>query len=660
MRAAMPLPTARTRPIMAATVAMATAAHGGDQADTFALVIQPASGETWLRGPGIAGATATQRVALGDLLTLSHTKKLYHRGTNDASGSTTLPQLPAGNVAQRCSLEMREAPLRADAPIEPKWHGPAILLGTNATSDALRQRLQQAGVPVYEIAASGDVDAIVTQIEQICKAGPAPHLFITTASAGLPIDPLDEANWLRTRHETMIVPFFAAQKWVQLAGEGKWLDRATLVATTADGGRLRLCPRSGCGPRWRARRLLKAIFVEYAIMADLKNLRVKVIDAGATTSPAVVAADVCRELASGTMDYEVAYVGGRRMVPAAVAREVAFARPANIRHGSTWIITGGARGITAACALELGRRYGLKLHLIGSSPLNAVDPAWHELNAAGLQQLKSSVMIAARKTGKPFAPAWERVQKDMEIDRSLRAYAAAGVSVTYHACDVSNRPALAQALDQIRRQDGPIAGILHGAGVERSGRFDKKTREIALQTISVKVDGAANLMALTQRDPVHHFIGFGSISGRLGGFGQADYSLANEMLAKLVGAYRRQRPWIQAVTFHWHAWDEVGMAARPETKEILESAGNLQLMPLGEGIAHLLREVAAGAPEPEVMITERHHWERFSSGLAKMNAEAGAAASVQAAPGGQQPLLRNVQRGRLRRNPGRCAARSGA
>jgi NAD(P)-dependent dehydrogenase (short-subunit alcohol dehydrogenase family) len=447
----------------------------------------------------------------------------------------------------------------------------------------------------------------------------------------------------------MVLPFFVCQKWVQLAIEGKWLDRCTLVATTADGGDFGFSRGAEAAQGGALAGLLKAIFVEYAIMQDQKNLRVKVIDTAADTSPTALAGHVLRELASGTLDYEVAYVGGRRLVPAAVAREVAFARPANVRPGSTWIITGGARGITAACAVELGRRYGLRLHLIGSSPLNPVDPAWHELNAAGLQQLKSTVMIAARKAGKPFAAAWDRVQKDIEIDRSLRAYKTAGVPVTYHACDVSDRAALAETLARIRQQDGPIAGILHGAGVERSGRFEKKTREIAMQTISVKVDGAANLMALTHRDPVRHFIGFGSISGRLGGFGQADYSLANEMLAKLVGAYRRQRPWIQAVTFHWHAWDEIGMAARPETKEVLQSAGNLQLMPVGEGISHLLREVAAGAPEPEVMITEHHHWQRFSSGLAKMNEQAGApvvepAGAPSAAAAGCLPLLRNVQR----------------
>ncbi len=228
------------------------------------------------------------------------------------------------------------------------------------------------------------------------------------------------------------------------------------------------------------------------------------------------------------------------------------------------------------------------------------------------------------------------MQKDIQIDRVLRSYADAGVSATYHACDVSDRAALNETLARIRQADGPIAGILHGAGIERSGKFEKKTRETALHTISVKVDGAANLMALTRHDPIRHFVGFGSISGRLGGFGQADYSLANEMLCKLIGAYRRQRPWIQAVGFHWHAWDEVGMAARPETKEILEATGNLPLMPVNEGVAHLLREMIAGDPEPEVMITERHHWQKFTAGMAEMNAKqltkAESAATASAVP----------------------------
>ena len=177
---------------------------------------------------------------------------------------------------------------------------------------------------------------------------------------------------------------------------------------------------------------------------------------------------------------------------------------------------------------------------------------------------------------------------------------------------MSNRAALAKTLDEIRANDGPIEGILHGAGIDRSCRFDRKQRDVVVATIGAKVDGAAHLMALTRRDPVRHFIGFGSISGRMGGFGQTDYCLSSDMLCKLIGAYRRQRPWVKAVGIHWHPWDEVGMAARPETKNVLQGKSDLQLMPLAEGIAHLLAELSAGAPEPEVLFTERRHWQRFA------------------------------------------------
>ena len=97
-------------------------------------------------------------------------------------------------------------------------------------------------------------------------------------------------------------------------------------------------------------------------------------------------------------------------------------------------------------------------------------------------------------------------------------------------------------------------------------RFERKSREDVQATIGAKVDGAYHLMTLTRQDPVRHFIGFGSISGRLGSNGQTDYCLASDMLCKLMGWYRTQRPECRAVGFHWHPWDEIGMAARPQAR----------------------------------------------------------------------------------------------
>jgi hypothetical protein len=97
-------------------------------------------------------------------------------------------------------------------------------------------------------------------------------------------------------------------------------------------------------------------------------------------------------------------------------------------------------------------------------------------------------------------------------------------------------------------------------------------------------------------------VGFGSTSGRLGGHGQADYSLANDMLAKMLGQLRQQRG-LRATVFHWHAWDEVGMASRPESRFVLEQFG-LKFMPLAEGVRRFMDEIEAGLPDAEVLVTE--------------------------------------------------------
>jgi len=556
-----------------------------------------------------------------------------------ASSEPAVPPLSASAVTTRYVLEMREAPLRAAARV-PAWSGAAIVLGNDDVALALTDRLEASGVVVHPLDADAPLESLLADVERIAAAGPAPHLFITTANDALSGDWWNADRWLTRREQTMLTPFFVCQKWVGLAAAGGWLSHASLVATTQLGGDFGLSRGAEAAAGGALAGLLKAIFIEYTVMQGLKGLRVKAIDSSIGADPSQLCAAIFGELASGAMDDEVALVDGRRLVPFAVERPLHSAKGSGIRRGGTWVITGGARGITAACALELGRRWNLKLHLLGASAAPQVDPAWRSLDAAGLERLKASTMIAARQSGQPAAQAWDRVRRDLEIDRSLRTFAEAGVDATYHACDVADRQQLAHVLEAIRRTSGPIEGVLHGAGIDRSCRFDKKQFDGVDQTIGAKVDGAAHLMALTRRDPIRHFIGFGSISGRLGSFGQADYCLASDMLCKLIGAYRRERSWVHAVGFHWHPWDEVGMAARPETKNVLQGKSDLTLMPLAEGISHFLGELASGCPEPEVLITERRHWERFAAGLGLATTtptSSEASSPAQAVPDPQRP-----------------------
>ena len=74
-------------------------------------------------------------------------------------------------------------------------------------------------------------------------------------------------------------------------------------------------------------------------------------------------------------------------------------------------------------------------------------------------------------------------------------------------------------------------------------------------------------MKLTRQDPLEVFLAFGSVSGRFGGHGQTDYSLASDMLAKLIQRFRVERPDCASIVFHWPAWDEIGMAMRAESRQ---------------------------------------------------------------------------------------------
>jgi hypothetical protein len=196
------------------------------------------------------------------------------------------------------------------------------------------------------------------------------------------------------------------------------------------------------------------------------------------------------------------------------------------------------------------------------------------------------------------------VSKAIEINKTLRAMDEAGVSAVYHCCDVSDRTALGETLDQIRKTASPIEGIIHGAGVELSGRFERKTPAQVDATIAAKADGAAALLALTREDPIRHFVAFGSVIGRFGGLGQTDYALASDLLNKLIHQYRGERASCASVSILWPAWDEVGMSVRPETKLTLTVAG-VRFMPPAEGIEHAIQEIEAGAPEGEVLIMDQ-------------------------------------------------------
>src|SRR5262249_9348598 len=157
---------------------------------------------------------------------------------------------------------------------------------------------------------------------------------------------------------------------------------------------------------------------------------------------------------------------------------------------------------------------------------------------------------------------------------------------------------------EIRHTDGPICGIIHGAGYGKPSPFEMTNLKAYQRTVSPKIDGAVALMALTQRDPVQYFVGFGSISGRFGGNGLTAYAVANDMLAKLIAWRRQAQPGSYSCCLHWQTWDEIGMVTLSDGVEINKNVLKMEYIPPSEGVEHLEAEVRAGLPHAEVVITD--------------------------------------------------------
>src|SRR5208282_1654997 len=108
----------------------------------------------------------------------------------------------------------------------------------------------------------------------------------------------------------------------------------------------------------------------------------------------------------------------------------------------TIVVTGGARGITASCIVELAKRRRFRMAILARTPLSELDEEWKDLlhdearlKAALAGSLKSS---NATGTAADIEAAYRRVRGMFEIHETLRALERAGVSARYIETDVSD------------------------------------------------------------------------------------------------------------------------------------------------------------------------------------------------------------------------------
>ena len=136
----------------------------------------------------------------------------------------------------------------------------------------------------------------------------------------------------------------------------------------------------------------------------------------------------------------------------------------------------------------------------------------------------------------------------------------AGATVKVVACDAADEKALAKALDETRKELGPIGGAWNVAMVLRDALLANLDEANFIEALRPKIDGAAALEKLTQNDPVGDFVVYSSATTVIGNPGQANYVAANSWLEALIR--KRRAAGKPGLAIAWGALGDVGYLAR--------------------------------------------------------------------------------------------------
>lgn len=219
----------------------------------------------------------------------------------------------------------------------------------------------------------------------------------------------------------------------------------------------------------------------------------------------------------------------------------------------TWLVTGGGRGVTAACAIELARRTGGTFLLAGRSPI--VD--WPD-DIPLTETLPELIgRIARRRPGNTptqLRQIARTLLSSQQVRNTLRALQAVDARAQYLPLDISNGDAIAATLPGLLSQYGPIKGLIHGAGV----LADKHAENITLADFNTvfapKVDGLHHLFAQLPPTELSHIALFSSASALFGNAGQAAYATANDMLNSFGYQLAQVHPHLHVRSFSWGPW----------------------------------------------------------------------------------------------------------
>ncbi len=419
---------------------------------------------------------------------------------------------------------------------------------------------------------------------------------------------------LREKREWRGVPLDAWRKHVQLdvkslyalvqAAEGDLRKRgksngALVAAVTGRGGHFGIETSTVLDPGHFA----VADFVK-TLSLELDGVRCRVVDVDPSDGRAILRRKIMDELAADEDALQIGLPGDRRLTvtPRFLASE---GRTRVNTPDSSWVflLTGGARGITAEIARTIAQQYKSRLILAGASEM----PQEESADTAGLTDaaaIRAVLLERLRSGGKPVKPAqveaaYQRLSRDREIRRNLAEISQSGAQVEYHSVDVRDEAAFSALIDRVYARHGRIDVVIHGAGIIEDKLIRDKTPASFDRVVHTKADSSFILLQKLRFADLKCLVLMSSISAALGNRGQADYAAANGIMNGIASILAAENPG-QAVALNWGPWDRAGMVSQSVRDQFLVSG--VQMIDCEAGVRVVLDAIETGETCPLVIV----------------------------------------------------------
>lgn len=220
------------------------------------------------------------------------------------------------------------------------------------------------------------------------------------------------------------------------------------------------------------------------------------------------------------------------------------------------------------------------------------------LASPDIRAMRGCVVVSGGLGGMALTLA-ERIEAQTDARVVLlhrKAQTDPGLPFASYCCDVNDSARVREVFAEIRRDLGPITGVIHAAGVAGDGFLLTKKQETYGEVLAPKVTGTWNLHEATLHDELDFFVLASSRTSLVGTPGQSDYTAANAYL-NAFALYRRAHG-LPALSICWNAWSKVGMAARMNA-----DVGGFSLAP-EQAFGVLSAALSSGAPLVAVAMSD--------------------------------------------------------